>query len=173
MQKLVMKKEDVQALKNCLPEKKSTQEVLKNLHFSGKYLYASDGKIALSIEEKNYNTEDILGPHKIIAVNKHNSHFSEVVLEKADYDYPEIGKMFAEVKKENGVNGFCFNDDLLITKSVLRLFKDTDNAFRYTLFEKLQPLELSWTVYDQGKDKAVYLEAGKYAALLMPFDPKL
>jgi len=88
MDKLILTKKEVLILKECLAEKKETQEALKNIFISGKHIYSTDGKRAVKLTKSDELRYSADGEYKIIGENKIGNVGSELFLEKQDVKYP-------------------------------------------------------------------------------------
>lgn len=181
MNQITIKTSVIKGITNCLANKKSLKEALKNIYFNKGYVYATNSQIAIKTALEGV-TESLENStvYKIIEINKKDRDFSNVIIEKTDFDYPPIEKLFDDIKAISREKiELNLENDIQISKSMFILYNETKNMYQYKLLEKLVTIGGYWDAYDQGIDKAIYLTNKYYEdynrrsdVIILPFKIK-
>jgi hypothetical protein len=177
MYKLTTRTEDLDALRAFMAGKKDKREALMTLHIAPDYIEATDGRGMLRISRGDLITTDApAGVYTISATRKIGGGMSEAILEAYDAEYPNTDRVIpARVNSASQVAGIIISDDdMVITRAVINLFKHTGNAYAYGLIAKLAGIAGTWAVDKAGIDKPARMDytdcAGvAYIAVVMPF----
>ena len=171
MDKILVLKTDYKAIKEILHStKKTNKEVLKYIYINKNILYVTNGEIAFrKIAEMDYG---INGVYEIIKVNKHNSIIVELLLDKKNFEYPDIKRIYDNMHEINQADMFNLDindDDISLTSAVLRLYEKTDNAYSVRILKHLQVYRTPWEVISHKKDNAAFLQYDKVTIIILPF----
>ena len=179
MYKLNIRSQDLKALQAFLAGKKESREALKALHITPEYIEATDGCALLRIGREMAPGDMPAGVYTIASVKKIGAGISEVILDVLDAQYPATDNVIPKLAHVSGI-AIAFpvlDDDMSITRAVVKLFQHTGNAYAYGMIERLAGLTGSWTTEKAVTDKAARLDytdaAGvTYIAVIMPLSMK-
>jgi len=176
MEKITINPKILKGLQEFLADKKdSSREALKNIYSgSNGKIYSTNGISALRISKEDLaGNIEVNSVYRIISTEKINKNIAEMVIEKQEIQYPEIEKLFSEIKiDEENVISIHLEEPIDITRSILNLFEATKNAFNYALLEKFRVIDNFWKAYPQGKPeehKPMYMKSTFGEGLILPF----
>ena len=179
MDKVLILTENWQILKKAMPGKKEDREAMKRIHVTEKWIYVTNGRIAVRMIRDHASIKDP-GTYEIISAGKGESAgFTALILERDEINtFPDVGRVFPE--KDGGehvmIELFPAKDDsgLSISKAMIDLYKHTGNAFNYTILEILASNRYGWSAHKQGErgaGGAAYLKSTDHTAeaVILPF----
>ena len=177
MEKILMVTENWKALDACRAGKDECRETLRNININDQYVESTNGKIAIRFKLESLSLPTITpGAYKVISATKYDKMFTELVLElEPDVQYPDTKKIFPE----NRTAGEKLTIEILpersaplnISSAMIQIFKLTGNAYTHENISTFAVLKAYWSIYNQGKNRAIYLtnSAGTIETLVMPF----
>lgn len=173
MERIIMPSHLIKSIKIFIDNKKEKTEAYKSIYTNNNFIYVTNGKMAFKIR-----TENIAGNlkaktmYKIVNIQRENRFLSSVILEEISFNYPDIEKLFNDFTyKEEDYISLDLSDDIRISESIIKLWNNTKNAYRYSYLEILQIIDNHWKAYNIGQDKPIFLKTkdNQVNVLIMPF----
>ena len=178
MRKALMTKENWGLLNACRAEKSESREALKNINITDQYVEATNGRIAVRFKIEALSLPNMeTGVYKVISAAKYDKMFFELILEHdPEAQFPDTKKIFPENATAGAMRTFEILPERTakqsISGAIIYLYQLTGNGYSAANLAKVAKLSAYWKVYNQGKDKAVYMLAMENSApevLIMPF----
>lgn len=183
MEKILIGKQQWQALKKFTwKDDDDTRPMLAGLYIDAKRVVTCDGRSLLSVPRETTSAPDSCNGSawKVISENKKfSAHFTELVIEKIDAEYPDIDKVIPAKNNESDTLKLELIEDkkhvYFPGSAPIYLYQFTGGGYSDEYLTRLLPLGATWSVSkaaEAPQNKPVRMDAEGMIAVILPYSLK-